>query len=144
VDIWEYFAQREKECRLLSLIPDSDFSDMCAERDGTAGQRGIFWGRFTLNERAFLSVFELIQVRGSGVHRERYSYYLFLDEIEVWGFDRDPQHDPPTHKHMGASHTRYPCRRMTFKEVAKLAWDTVSEEERLEDAPADFQPLEEQ
>jgi hypothetical protein len=131
VDVWEYFQSRERECRELSLVPDGTFAQMCSEEEGSGGQRGIFFGRLNMTEQAFLSAFEVIQVTGTGVHRVRYSYYLVMDEAEVWGFDRDPDHDPPLHRHQGVSHKRFPCRRMRFGEVARFAWETVSAEEGL-------------
>jgi hypothetical protein len=115
----------------MSLVPDADFSTMCAEADDSDGQRGIFWGRLILSEHAYLSVFEFIEVRGSGVHRVRYSYYLVYDEAEVWGYDRDPDHEPSLHRHQGPSHARHPCRRYTFREIAEKAWQTTTAEEEL-------------
>ncbi len=134
MDVWEYFHQREAECRDLSLVPDGSFAEMCSALDGSEGQGGIFFGRLILSERAFLNVFELVRVHGTGVHRVRYSYYLIIDGTEVWGYDRDPDHDPPLHRHQGTAHTRYPCRRMTFREVAEQAWETASAEEGLQGA----------
>jgi hypothetical protein len=104
---------------------------MCAEEEGSGGQRGIFFGRLVLSDRAFLSVFEVVQVTGTGIHRERYSYYLIIDGFEIWGYDRDPGHVPPLHRHTGTSHRRHPCRRMTFAEVAGQAWETVGAEESV-------------
>lgn len=140
MDVWEYFQSRERECRELSLVPDGLFEDLCSEEEGSDGQRGIFFGRLGLTERAFLGAFEVVRVKGSGVHRERYSYYLIIDGMETWGFDRDPAHDPPLHRHEGASHRRFPCRRMLFKEVAKLAWEMVSAEEGLSDPSPSLDP----
>lgn len=133
MDVWEYFQSKERECRELSLVPDSDFSSMCAAAEGIDGKRGIFYGKLILTEHAFLNVFELVRVVGTGVHRERYSYYLIINGYEVWGYDRDPDHDPPLHRHRGRDHTRFPCRRMLFREVAREAWEMVSAEEKLGD-----------
>lgn len=131
MDVWEFFHQREKECKQLSLVPDGDFADMCGADDSSDGKRGIFFGRLSLSERAFLNVLEVVRVHGTGIRRERYSYYLVIGGEEIWGYDREPDHDPPTHKHQGASHTRHPCRRMTFHEVAKEARQTTSAEAEL-------------
>lgn len=103
MDVWEYFHSRERECRELSLIPDGPFADMCGTED-EAGQRGIFFGRLVLTERAFLNVLEVVRIHGTGVRRERYSYYLVIDGEEIWGYDRDPDHDPPLHRHEGRAH----------------------------------------
>lgn len=131
MDVWEYFQSRERECRELSLVPDEPFPKLCAEAHGSRGQRGMFFGRLSLSERAFLSAFELIKVRGTGIHRVRYSYYLIIDGLEAWGYDRDPDHTPSLHRHQGPGHTRHPCRRVTFPEVANMAWQTVTAEEEL-------------
>ena len=122
---------RERECRELCLAPDTCFDDLFAEEDGSGGQRGIMWGRLVLSERAFLSVLELVVVVESGIHREEYSYYLIIDGYEVWGYDRDPDHDPPEHMHCGSDHTRDHAGRVTFCQVAEKAWETLSQEEHL-------------
>jgi hypothetical protein len=61
----------------------------------------------------------------------RYSYYLVIDGAEVWGYERDPGHNPPLHRHEGMSHSRHACRRVTFVETANLAWQTTTAEEEL-------------
>lgn len=110
---------------------------MCAAAEGTDGQRGIFYGKLILTEHTFLNVFELVCVVGSGVHRERYSYYLIVNGYEVWGYDRDPDHDPPLHRHRGRNHKRFPCRRMLFHEVVREAWEVASVEEDFSDEESD-------
>jgi hypothetical protein len=127
----EYFHSRERECRELSLVPDTCFEDMFAEEEGSEGERGMVFGRLVLTESTFLSVFESVEVVGSGVHREAYSYYLIRDGFEVWGYDRDPSHTPEEHMHHGSDHAREATGRVTFKEVAEKAWETTSQEEAL-------------
>lgn len=131
VDVYEYFHSRERECRESSLAPDTCFDDMFAEEEGSGGQRGIMWGRLALSDRAFLNVFESVVVVDTGIHREQYSYYLIIDGYEIWGYDRDPGHDPAEHMHRGADHTREPSGRVTFLEVVEAAWKTVSREDYL-------------
>lgn len=131
MDVYEYFHSRERECRELSLAPDTCFDDLFAEEEGSAGKRGMMWGRLVLNDRAYLQVFESIVVVGSGIHREQYGYYLIIDGYEVWGYDRDLSHDPPEHMHVGSDHARRPAGRITFREAAEKAWRTVSAEEDL-------------
>lgn len=135
MDVYEYFHSRERECRALSLAPDTSFDDLFGEEEGSDGQRGIMWGRLVLSERAFLSVFESVVIVGSGIHREEYSYYLIIDGFEVWGYDRDPDHDPVEHMHHGADHERLPADRVEFHEVVEKAWETLSQEEYLGVAP---------
>jgi hypothetical protein len=81
-------------------------------------------------------VFETIVVKGSGIHREQYSYYLIRDGLQLWGYDRDPSHTPEEHMHRGPSHLRENSGRVTFKEVAEKAWETTSHEESLAEADA--------
>jgi hypothetical protein len=136
MDVYEYFHSRERECLELSLAPDTSFDEMFAEEAGSDGTRGIMWGRLILSERAFLSVWESVVVVGSGIHREAYSYYLIIDGFEIWGYDRDPGHVPPEHMHRGSDHARLPAGRVTFAEVAREAWQTLSvEEDAVESAP---------
>ncbi|MFI4991257.1 MAG: hypothetical protein ACHQHO_10155 [Solirubrobacterales bacterium] len=137
MDVYEYFQTREREFHDFSLVPDGDISDMFAEEAGSDGERGIMFGRVTLDERTFLSFYESIVVVGTGIHREEYSYYLIRDGLEVWGYDRDHSHNPEEHMHKGADHERHATGRVTFKEVVEKAWENVSREEELADAEVD-------
>lgn len=133
MDVYEYFESKERECRELSLVPDGEFSEMFAEEAGSDGARGIVFGRLVLDDHSFLSVFESVEVQGSGIHREEYSYYLIRDGIEMWGYDRDPSHNPAEHMHRGVDHTRLSSGRVTFKEVGERAWETCAHEDSLAD-----------
>ena len=126
MDVWEYFHQKESECREYSLVPEIPFQQMCSEEEGSGGTRGRIFGRFALSERAYLSVHEVVVVENDHIHREEYGYFLVIDGGEVWGFERDPTHDPPEHGH-GEEHTRVPAARGTFKQVVDLAWHKASE-----------------
>jgi len=131
VDVHEYFLSREQECRRLSVAPDRGFDEIFGEEEGSNGTRGIMWGRLVLSDRAYLQVGESVVVVGTGVHRESYHYYLVIGEYEVWGYDRDPDHDPPEHMHIGDGHDRHPAGRIEFHEVVEKAWETLSQEEDL-------------
>jgi len=131
MDVYEYFHSRERECRELSLAPETSYDELFAEEEGSEGQRGIMWGRLVLSRRAFLNVFESVCVVGTGIHREEYGYYLITDGYEVWGYDRDPSHDPPEHMHHGSDHGRLPAGRVEFHEVVEKAWETLSQDEDL-------------
>jgi Family of unknown function (DUF6516) len=130
VDVYEYFHSRERECRGLGLAPEDSFDAMFAEEEGSDGKRGMVFGRLILSDRAFLQVHEAVVVRGSGIHREEYAYHLIYDGEELLGFDRDPTHDPPEHGH-GRAHSQVEAGGVTFKEVAKLAWESIAQEEEL-------------
>jgi hypothetical protein len=92
------------------------------------GQRGRLLGRLYLREDAFIQIHELVRVQGSGIHREKYAYYLFVDGQEVGGYERDPTHDPALHRHCSRHrpHAREPAERVTFKEAVGLAWKHLS------------------
>jgi hypothetical protein len=130
VDVWEYFQQKEAECRDYSLAPETSFDRLCSEEEGSGGKRGRIFGHLILGENAYLSVHEVVVVREPGhIHREEYGYFLVIDGAEVWGFERDPTHDPAEHGH-GAGHERVPAGRVTFKQVMDLAWKTLTEWEK--------------
>lgn len=90
-------------------------------------ERGMFLGSLVLTERAFLHVQEIVSIRKSAPEIELYSYYLVVDGEEVWGYDRDPDHEPPDHGHRGAGHEMWDSGPRTFEEVAHEAWSAVSE-----------------
>jgi hypothetical protein len=75
LDVHDHFATRERECRELSLGPDPCFADLCAEEEGSGGQRGIFWGHLVMTDDYYLDVFEYLEVDdGGAVQVEKYSY----------------------------------------------------------------------
>lgn len=97
---------------------------------GSDEQRGRIFGRYVLTERAYLNVHELVEVvNGSYVHRLEYAYYLIVDGFEIWGFERDPNHEAEGllhHRHTENHDDRIACDRVTFKEVVEMAWTDVS------------------
>jgi hypothetical protein len=121
VDVWTYFAQREKEIDDLSLIPRGHFHEMCGADAGTNGQRGRIVGILDLNERAYIQIHEVIVVNGNSIHREEYGYFFIVDDDEVWGFERDPSHDPAVHAH-GRDHERLTSGTIAFKAAVERAW----------------------
>jgi hypothetical protein len=135
VDVWEYFESKRREISEASLSFEDDEFLFVAEA-GSGGQRGRVWGRIGFTERTFLQVSELVVVTGSGIHREEYAYYLVIDGAEVWGYERDPSHDPAVHKH-DRNHKSEPCEPISFKQALELAWETTSDEDSWEpiDAP---------
>jgi hypothetical protein len=135
-DFWEYALQREAECKTLSLSP-TDLSYFAeAESDD---MRGLVWGAVDLDERAFLDVREVVVVEDGTAHREEYGYFLVVDEVEIWGYERDPSHDPACHSH-GRGHQRYAAPSISFKDVVEEAWETLTKiyELGLEE---DFDPM---
>lgn len=76
---------------------------------------------------AFLSVSETVVVTDEqSIHREEYAYYLIVDQVEVWGWERDLSHDPPVHRHVGPGHAREEADPISFRAAVELAWDEVT------------------
>src|SRR4051812_38288808 len=100
---------------------------MFAEEEGSHGKRGRIWGRILLTDRTFLQVSERVEVSGGSARRTEYAYFLVIDGAEVWGYERDPTHDPAVHKH-DRTHARAPCEPVSFKRALEMAWESASEE----------------
>lgn len=126
MDVWTYFSQKERELRELSLAPEGTFGDMVAEEEGSYGTRGRSFGNAILTEHAYLSIHEVVVVVNDHDHREEYGYFLVIGGEEIWGYERDPSHDPPVHRHT-TGHQRHPGEAIPFKEVAERAWREVTE-----------------
>jgi hypothetical protein len=61
------------------------------------------------------------------VHREKYAYYLVVDDQEIGGYERDPFHDPPEHRHCGVHEPGgEPWPSVAFKDAVEDAWDWLS------------------
>jgi hypothetical protein len=102
MDVWTYFAQRERECAELSVAFDDSLGPVFYAEEGSDDKRGRIFGRVVLTESAFLQVHEVVVVEDNHVTREEYAYYLILDGVEIWGYERDPTHEPPVHVHLGS------------------------------------------
>jgi hypothetical protein len=125
--VWEYFEQRKDEIAKFGLTLDDGF--LFVEEDGSNGQRGRLWGRVIVNDRTFLQVSERVELlTESGIHRTDYAYYLIVDGDEIWGYERDPTHDPAVHRH-DRDHNRYPCDPISFKDAMEKAWETAGRED---------------
>src|SRR5437773_88204 len=124
--------QKEREFQDLSLAPDRSFDDLFAEEAGSDGQRGRIFGSLWLDSErpAFLAVSELVVVRGNHVHREEYAYFLVIDGVEIFGYERDPSHEPAVHRHTAGHSSREPAEPTAFRDVAELAWKEVADRAR--------------
>jgi hypothetical protein len=129
MDIHEYFAQKEREFEDLSLVPDREYEDLFAEAEGSNGRRGRIFGNLSLAgvDHAFLAVSERVVVVGKHVRRLDYAYYLVIDGVEIWGYERDPTHDPPVHRHTEGHAERIATSPVAFRRVVELAWQEISE-----------------
>lgn len=99
-----------------------------AEEAGAAGRRGRVLGLVWLREDAYVQIHEAVKVKGSGVTREKYAYFLVVDGREVGGYERDPTHDPAEHRDCssGVPHERQPAEAVSFKQAMEEAWDYLS------------------
>lgn len=84
------------------------------------------FGVFDVGGVVQLHLSELVVVEGNHVHREEYAYYCTSEGEELWGYERDPTHDPAVHRHTGLGHKREPWEPVSFREAAELAWEEVS------------------
>lgn len=127
MDVCTYFLQRASEVRGLSLGVDGDDPmNICAEEEGTDGQRGTVFGNLVLDEDAYLAVSEKVVVTAAGaIHREEYAYFLIVDGDEIWGYERDLSHDPAIHRHT-RNHERVEGDVISFRAAAECAWATLS------------------
>jgi hypothetical protein len=128
VDVWDYFARCDQEYRQRSLQPDDG---MFAEMEGSSGTRGRIFGHLAFmpeNEDvidAYLQVSEVVECHGNHCEREEYAYYLIIDGVEIFGYEKDMSHDPAVHRH-SRDHERHDAEEVSFDYVARLAWEEVS------------------
>jgi hypothetical protein len=131
VDVWEYFQTREREISECSMRISEGIHPF-AEEDGD-DQRGRIFCLLTFDgydpERVFFQMHEVVVVKGSGVTRPRYAYFLVIDDEEIGGYERHATHRPPVHRHCSGTkpHERSPSKAVSFKDAAREAWQYVAE-----------------
>ena len=131
MDVWEYFMQKEREWADRSAHPDRHPFE---EEAGSDGQRGRIFCQLSLMEEgfpaeAFLAVRERVTVRGSGIHREMYAYSLIVDGAHLYGWAREPDHDPIEHEHRGPKRVRIAAASaIKLCDCIDLAWEIASEQ----------------
>lgn len=126
MDVWDYFHQKESEFDRNSMTPDRPMFQAAAD---ASGRRGRVFGNlmFPHPEAAFVRVHEIVVVRANRyIHREKYSYFLVVDDEEIGGYERDPTHRPPVHLHCGASHVRAAAGPISLKKALDAAWREIS------------------
>lgn len=136
VDVWEYFQTRDREVAEQSAAWDDALGSPYAEELGSNAQRGRIWGRLILTDAAFLQVHEVVEVRGSGITRLEYGYYLIYEGAELWAEERDPTHVPAVHRH-DRHHNRFPSSPISFKDALAKVWAMIAAEEELRDASSE-------
>jgi len=123
VDVWTYFAQREREFEEMSV----DGRDVVfAEEIGSGSRIGRMVGHVYFTDGVYLDLSERVEIEGNHVRRTDYAYFLVVDGIEYWGYERDPTHDPPVHRHTLAHEERLEADPISFKRACELAWDEVT------------------
>jgi hypothetical protein len=131
LDVWEYFQAREREVDECSMSVLPGVRPFAAEEGDD--QRGRVFCLLAFHgyspERTYLQMHEEVVVRGSGITRPRYAYFLVIDGEEIGGYERHASHSPPVHRHCSGTvpHERSPSRAISFKEAAREAWKYVSE-----------------
>jgi hypothetical protein len=119
------------------------------EEEGSYGSRGQVHGHISLLEIeddlvAYLDVNEIVLVEDGHAHREEYAYYLIINDVDLWGHERDPQHAPhDVHCHPRTHVDRYPCEPISLKGAVELAWEHVSEVHKY-GLPDDYDPMREE
>lgn len=129
MDVDTYGQERRRECAEMSL----DGSDIVAAAEAGNDPRGRLLGAAYMDDNAYIQVHEIVVVEGEHVHREKYAYYLVVDDQEIGGYERDPMHRVPEHRHCGEHQPGgAPHRAVSFKEAAAEAWDWLSSSVRVE------------
>ena len=126
MDVWAYVAERRRECDELSL---GNVEVHVAAELGEGDRRGRVIGTAYLREHAYVRFHEIVIIEGEHIHREKYAYYLTVDGREIGGYERDPTHPVPEHRH--CSHRDghgpgQPCDRISFKDAVAEAWEWLS------------------
>lgn len=80
-----------------------------------------------MDDRASIQVHEIVEVQGESVHREKYAYFLVVDDEEIGGYERDPNHTPAEHRHCGQHQPGgKPYSAVSFKDAVRDAWDWLA------------------
>lgn len=91
--IVNYFLQREQEATSRGLYAERSGEPAWAvATDDTGGRYYCRYFFDAYNIGTLVNVHEVVELRGSGVHRVKYSYRLVINGDCVRGFDRDPSH----------------------------------------------------
>jgi hypothetical protein len=132
MDVWEYFQTREREIAECSMRIGVGLYPFAAEA-GSDDQRGKIFCELAFDgydpATVYFQMHEEVVVRGSGITRPRYAYFLVIDGEEIGGYERHANHRPPVHRHCSGTrpHERSPSRAISFKDAATEAWRYVSE-----------------
>lgn len=96
-----------------------------AVEEGSNELRGRTWLHVGFGEPgAYLQAHETVRMlSATRATRERYSYYLVIGGVGIWGYDRDPLHDPAEHWHLEDDHdNRRDCPVVSFKQAVHMGW----------------------
>jgi hypothetical protein len=124
--LFEYADERKQECIALGVDANWILGESKIDAKGVA--RGILSARLPMGEGVFLDVFERVALKDKHVTRERYSYFLVIDDEEIGGYERHPTHEPAVHRHCGPDHSiRTACDAVAFKAAVSEAWGIVGD-----------------
>ena len=134
---FEYFERRRREFKRYSsgVLTDRELDGMFGM--AADGRAALVFANVPLDDRAFVAIRERLVVSAVDlVEIIEYSYYLVdLDAGEVRGYDLDPSHTPPAHRHVGSDHRREPCGRVTLRQAIEDFWDQLDDLRSQEDEP---------
>lgn len=128
MDIFQYFIQKETQFESwgVSIEPDRRSKEPFRAEPGTDDQRGFVSANLRVTDDVYISVFEYVEVRGTGTTRLAYSYNLIVDEEAAYQWHRDPKNHPktPVHEHEGPDRTRHTdTESVALEEVLERAWN---------------------
>ena len=133
MDIWNYFDQREAlfESRLVTVRPRARNPSAYLAEPSSGDSRGIISADVVLTDDVYLKVFELVEVRGTGVVRLRYSYDLVINGAIAYQWHNDPKNHPeaPIHEHepVGKTRARYTnTEPVSLEAVLDHVWDEAT------------------
>ncbi len=87
-------------------------------------------GHVQVSNRLWLEIAERIELDHRGrPYRRTYSYYLVLDGEEFCGFDFDPDHPDPLHRHTRGHGRSIPDQERSLSEVLEMAWKVAEDED---------------
>lgn len=130
MSIEKFIDTRERECIEVGVEPAQSLWKMTAVEKASSPVRGRLVGHFTFpGFDAYLQVHELFEfVTEERITRLEFGYFLIVEGREVWGYERDPNHDPAEHFHDGTRHQPggMPHPAISFKEACQRGWDHLA------------------
>jgi hypothetical protein len=118
VDVYARQARLEAVARENALAAEIRVRD---DADGATVE-----ARLALNDEAYLVLHEWLEDADGDVRRRKYGYRFVERGKPRWGYDLDPSHEPPAHRHGSGKHEREAASRVAVEQVIEEAWETSS------------------